>query len=352
MATTESLVARVRMELGDPGKSFVWKTTATGTGRYELPYSPVDGASLEVFRNTTDVTDHVEVEEHTGVMSFDVPYPTTGSTITAQGTHYRFFTNGELASIVDAAVREHLFNRTDSFGRALTIANMPVVEEYPVALLATVQALYTLATDASFDIDISTPDGVSIPRSERYRQLMQMIEMRKAQYDDLCKALNIGLTRIEVFTMRRISRATNRYVPIYMPQEVDDRSVPQRINLPIPTYGGTPVPSKAAAYDLVFTQGDSFSAVLDFPFDLSTYVAKAQVRLYPESQVKVAEIACTVVDAAQGKLRVSLTSDQTKKMPVRAYWDLQLSLASDPSVVETYLRGQVFVARQSTVTGT
>ena len=344
MATIDSLVARVRMELGDTGKSFVWSIDSTGAQRYEMPYSPVDGTSLGVFRGSTDVSDHVEVEEHTGVLTFD-SVPAVGQKITAQGTYFRYFTNAELQSITEAAVREHLYNRTDAYGRAMTVANLPVVEEFPTALLATIQALYTLVTDAAFDIDISTPDGVSIPRSERYRQLMDMIRARKEQYDELCKALNIGLTRIETFTFRRISRATNRYVPIYMPQEVDDRSRPQRLFLPIPTYGASPVPSKAAEYDLVFTQGDSFSVVLDFPFDVTAYLPKAQIRLYPESAAKVAEITCTIEDGPQGKIKLSLTPAQTLKVPLRSFWDLQLTREE---TTETYLQGSVFCKRQIT----
>lgn len=344
MATLASLVERVRMEIGDTSKSFVWTTTATGTNRYELPYSPIEGETLVVTVGTTDVSNAVLAEEHTGVLTFDVA-PAVDAKITVQGHYFRYFTQAELSTIVDSAVKEHLYNRADAFGRPLTVANLPVVEEFPAALLGAIQALYTLATDAAFDINIQTPDGVAIPRSERYRQLMDIIRSRREQYDDLCKALNIGLTRIETFTLRRTSKATNRYVPIYMPQEIDDRTPPQRIYLPIPTYGGSPVPSKSAPYDLVFTQGDSFEVILDFPFSLDQYTPKAQIRLYPESAAVVAELTCAVVDVGRGKLKLSLTSAQTKKIPLRAYWDIQLTSGE---LVETYLQGQVFCKRQVT----
>lgn len=344
MASLNGLVERVRMEIGDSPKSFVWSTTSTGTNRYEMPYSPVDGESLVVVVDGVDVSDAAVVEEHTGVLTLD-DVPTEGDVITAQGHYFRYFTQSELTTIVDAAVKEHLYNRADAFGRAMTVANLPVVEEFPAALLGAIQALYTLATDASFDIDIQTPDGVNIPRGQRYRQLMDMIRARKEQYDDLCKALNIGLTRIETFTMRRISRSTNRYVPIYMPQEVDDRTPPQRLFLPIPTYGASPVPTKAGQYDLVFTQGDSFEVVLDFPFDVTTYTPKAQIRLYPESAAKVAEIDCEIADGPLGKIRLSLTPAQTLRVPLRSYWDMQLSRDGN---VETYLQGTVFCKRQIT----
>jgi hypothetical protein len=346
VASLASLVDRVRMEIGDVGKSFVWRTTATGTNRYEMPYNPVLGETLAVFVDGTDVSDSVEVEEHSGILNFDTA-PTAGDVISVQGTHFRFFTQAELFQIVDASVRQHLHNRNDAYGRALTVENLPVVEDHPASLLGAINALYTLATDASFDINIQTPDGVSIPRADRYRQLMDAIRARREQYDMLCEALNIGLTRVENFTLRRISRTTNKYIPIYMPQEVDDRSQPLRVYLPIPTYGGSPVPSKAGNYDIVFTQGDSYSVIFDFPFSVDAYVPKAQVRLYPDAAVKVAEFAIQILDDEVGRIELSLTPEQTTKMPLRAFWDLQLT-SDDGEYVETFMRGSVFVQRQVT----
>ena len=347
MATLTGLVDRVRLELGDPGKAFVWGTEATGTQRYELPYSPVLGSTMIIFVNDLEVTDAVEVEEHTGVLTFDTA-PDPGDKISVHGTYFRFFTDSELAYIADAAVQEHLYNRTDAFGRALNVGNLPIVEEYPAALLGTIQALYTLATDASFDIDITTPDGVHVPRSERYRQLMEAINLRKGQYDDMCKALNIGLTRIDVFTFRRISKSTNKYVPIYMPQEIDDRTPPSRIYLPIPTYGGSPVPSAAAPYDLVFTQGDDFSVDIDFPFPLTGIKVEAQIRLFPESAAIVAKPTIEVIDEAAGTVRLSLDHSQTAKVPLRAYWDAQATGPAPSTFTETFINGLVFCKRQVT----
>jgi len=333
------------MELNDPPKSFVWGAEATGTQRYEMPYSPLDGAGLVVFVDGVDVSDDVEVEEHSGVLTFDTA-PADGEQISAQGVYFRYFTDAEIDKFVSSAVLEHAHNRVDEFGRAITLGNMPPVEEYPLGLLATIKALYTLATDASFDIDIATPDGVGIPRSERYRQLMEMISQRREQYKELCAALNIGVQRIEVFSFRRISKTTNRYVPVYIPQEIDDRSRPQRAYLPLPTYGAAPVPDAAGRYDLVFTQGDTFSVVLDFPFDVTGYEPLAQIRLYPESAAYVAQLEWEYADAALGKIRFSLTPQQTSVMPVRAYWDVQLKSRLDEEQVKTYLSGSVFCKRQ------
>lgn len=347
MATVESLRARVRTELNDPAKSFVWGALSVGLQRYELPYSPLNGTSVQVFVDGVDVSAACEVEEHTGVLTLDVA-PAAGSDIAVEGLYYRYFTDAELDQYIDTAVTQHTHNRQDEFGRRLTIANLPVVEDYPLTLLVTIQALYTLATDASFDIDISTPDGVGIPRSERYRQIMEMITERREQYNTLCQALNIGVERIEVFTFRRISRMTNRYVPVYLPQEIDDRSKPTRAYLPLPTYGTEVGEDSTGRYDIVLTQGDSYSIVLDFPMDLTGYTPLAQIRLYPESSTYAAQFTTEYADAALGKLRLSLTKEQTAVLPIRAYYDVQLTSVNDPTNVKTYISGVVFTKRDIT----
>lgn len=348
MATLTSLIDRVRLELGDTAKTFSWSTPGVAnTNRYEIPHSPVLASSISAFLNGVpiDEADYV-VEERSGVLIFSASIPDDGDQLTVLGSHFRYFTDTELTTIVEASINEHLYLKTDAFGRQLNVSNLPTVEEYPVAIWATYKALMTLATDAAFDIDIHTPDGVSIPRSERYGQLYNMAMARKVQYDDLCKALNIGIAKIEVFTYRRISKTTNRYVPIYIPQEIDDRSRPQRAYLPIPTYGASPVPQESSIYDIVFTQGDDWSINIDFPFDGTGYDIKAQARLYPESAAVVALFTVTNVSVVAGTITLSLTSEQTKLFPLKCYWDLQVT---DPDGNQfTYLAGTVFAKRQIT----
>lgn len=349
MATLISLVDRVRLELGDTAKTFSWATTGvSGVTRYQIPWSPVLAESVVVFLNSelVDEEDYL-VEESTGVLIFDAA-PDDGDTILVTGSHYRFFTDAELLSIVESSVQEHLYLKTDAFGRQLTVVNLPAVEEFPVAIWSTYKALMVLATDASFDIDILTPDGVNIPRSERYGQLYNMAQARKVQYDDLCKALNIGLGKIEVFTFRRISKSTNRYVPIYIPQEVDDRSAPQRAYLPIPTYGAQPVPQESQILDVTFTQGDDWTMSLDFPFSLSSYTPKAQIRLYPESAAVVAEMTIEIDPLDDTKCTLSLTPAQTTRIPLRSFWDFQLAGPDPGEFMHTYISGSVFCKRQIT----
>ena len=263
MATIDSLVGRVRTELGDLGKSFVQQFMADGTtNRFKLNYSPLDGASVRVWKNDVEISDQCSVEESTGVLVIDT-LPADGDEFTVNGSYFRYFTTTELANLVTDAVAQHAGRDTDSTGRKITVSNLPFIEEYPVAIFATTMALYTLATDAAFDIDIMAPDGVNIPRSERYRQLMEMINTRQSQYRELCVQLGIGLYSIDVFSLRRISKTTNRYVPIYKPMEVDDRSFPQRADLPLPTYGDQRPAFPTEAGELTAYQGRSFATSID-----------------------------------------------------------------------------------------
>ena len=350
MATLASLSDRLRSELGDLGKSFVWQTTATGdTNRYQLPYSPVDAVNMTITVNGVDVSTTVDVEETTGIMVFDT-IPATGTTIVAAGTYFRYFTVTEIEQFVCTAFEQHTANHADIYGRAVLIDTLPGLEEYPVIVYASTLALYTLATDASFDIDIQAPDGVMIPRSERYRQLMQMIETRKEQYKELCSLLGIGMYKIDVFSFRRISKTTNRYVPVYLPMEVDDRSTPERAQLPMPSYGSAIAPSSVPTRDLLAYQGDNFDAILDFPdtFDVTLYTWKSDISRQVGSPNKLVSFTITSVEGTTDQLQISLTSEETAALPEKAYWDIQGTLISDTTQVKTYMRGGFFTTTQVT----
>lgn len=345
MATLASLSERLRSEIGDLGKSFVWQTTADGTtNRFLVPYSPVNGAGLIVTVEGEDVSDAVTVEETTGYITFD-DIPQDGDSIIVAGTYYRYFTNTEIDQFVCDAFAQHTANHADPYGRAIVMRNLPGIEEYPVIIYASTLALYTLATDAAFDIDIQAPDGVMIPRSERYRQLMQMIETRKQQYRELCSQLGIGLYKIDVFTVRRISKHTNRYVPVYLPKEVDDKSMPQRALIPIPSYGSAISPSDVPTFDITMYEGDSFEIELDFPFDVGDYVWASDITMMFGGQ-KIDTF--TIEQTASDKLRLSLSPQQTTALPERCYWDIQATVEGDNTYQKTYMRGAIFVTRQAT----
>lgn len=347
MATISGLADRVRIELGDLGKSFVQQFIADGTtNRFKLDYSPLDAAGIIVFKNGVDISDFTTVEESTGYLITD-DLPADGDDFTVSGQYFRYFTQTEIETLVSDALAQHAQGHTDEVGRKLTLATLPSVEEYPVAIHATVLALYTLATDAAFDIDVAAPDGVSIPRSERYRQLMEMMNARQAQYRDLCANLNIGLYKIDVFNLNRISKTTNRLIPNYVPQEVDDRSFPQRVHVPAPTLGNVQAPWVTEGGELTAYQGRAYVTTVDFTgawADDQEFTAKL---IHQRGSVQVVQnFTLSVVKNVDESYTatISLTKDQTLRLAERLYWSISTSPENDEII-----GGLFFTERVSTV---
>lgn len=353
MATLADLVSKVRTELNDQPRQFTKSLTGDGvTKDFTLGIKPLNALTLYITVNGTVQLNpaNYTVEASVGVLHF-VTAPANNAVIKVTGSVYRYFGDAELEYFVNTSLTQHFHNRTDAFGRQMTLALLPEVESYPVAILSTVEALYALATDASFDIDIHAPDGVTIPRTQRYSQLMGLIAQRMEQYKNICSALNIGLWRIEVGVLRRVSRTTNKLVPIYMPQEVDDARRPERVYIQNDLNGRSPLPTTVGIYDLIIEAGDNWSVTLDFPddTDFNDLVFKSQIRTYPGSPTLWGTMGVTVFDAVLKKLTISLTKEQTRVLPVRCSWDIQATSLSDDTFERTYLRGQVFVNQQVTL---
>jgi hypothetical protein len=359
VASLEALSDRLRAEIGDTSRSFIETFVGDGTtSRFRLTQAPVSAASLTVKVGAVDVTVASAVEEVTGNLQLNSA-PISGAVVTVTGTTYKYFTDPEISYYINTAFLEHAKDTTDSNGSRVTqIALLPPIEEYPLVLLASSMALYTLATDAAFDIDIISPDGVSIPRSERFRQLNEIIMSRKEQYRELCMLLNVGMHRIEVTTLRRISRLTNKYVPVYRPQEIDERALPQRVRLNMPTYGDITPPSTALVRDLNMYSGDDFAMKFEFGFDLTGYTPKAQIRLFTSGQYAqigpliLGEFVITKVlnqttnSGLLDTLQLSLPASVTEDLPRTAYYDLQM--ISPDNITKTYLTGKVFTSPQVT----
>jgi hypothetical protein len=318
------------------------------TNRFLIPYSPLDGVHLAINQEGTDVSADVEVEEATGHIVFDET-PEEGDVVIVAGNYFKYFTETEISQYVLDAFAQHTTFHTDSYGRTISIATLPTVEEYPVIIHASTLAMYTLATDASFDIDIQAPDGVMIPRSERYRQLMQMIEVRKNQYKELCSQLSIGLYKIDVFSLRRISKTTNEYVPMFEPQEIDNKSPKTRVRLPIPTYGNVKPTPTTVVQDLNVYEGDAYEFLIRLDFEVDLLTPLAQIRVLPGASYVLTEFTVTkpdIVEDGDNKrtLVLSLTGEQTRILPGRSYYDVQLTDAE--GVTHTYVSGIIFLTKE------
>ena len=344
MATLASIASRVRLEIADQPSSF--RSTRQGDGetlRFELPHAPVSPSGFVAYLApvgggaSAAVTYTLDPAE--GVVTLDGAAPTEEQVLVTEGTAFKYFGDSDINLFVQTAVTQHLHNRQD-----VSLANLPPVEEYPVALLAAIEALYALLNDAAFDIDVSTPEGVGIPRSQRFRQLQEMIEHRKEQYAQLCAALNVGLNRIEVFNLRRVSRTTGRLVPVYIPQELEDRQPPTRVFPPRDTLGAPASPDPTTVLDIVVYEYGYFNLRLTDLGNLTGWKIDARIRRYEDSS-SLREFTVDVNDLVTGDIELNLTPRQTAHLRPRQYWDLRLT-NRETREVRTLRKGKVDVIQQ------
>jgi len=357
VATLQSLSSRLRAEIGDTGRTFIDTFTGDGiTTRFKLTQAPIQGDTIVVKVDTEDVSYTTTIEEGPGVLTL-LDAPESDAVITVAGVAFRYFTDSDIQYYVNSAYAQHSLHSTDSNSSQYTLSRLPVIDEYPIIILASSLALYTLATDAAFDINIFSPDGVTIPRSERYHQLMEIVEARRTQYKELCSMLNLGIYRMEVLTLRRISRLTNRYIPIYRPQELDDWSLPQRVALPMPSYRDETPVGAVTSRDLHTYSGDDFRIQIKFSLNLATYSPKAEIRIFQNSrfsQVGPVIVGTFLITKIQSEgqeiydtLQLTLTGIETAALPRTAYYDLQLTDADGK--VKTYIQGKVYTQPQVTL---
>lgn len=268
MATEADILARVRKELGDLSEPFRQSYRGTGTqDEFDLPVARVSTTGLNVY--TVDPTTAATatlildtdftLDSDNGILRLTTPLAQDVLLI-AEGTAFGMFTDDDLSQYVLDAVIQHTFGHNETtrfrdgngfirYGRvAQTIDNLPEVEVLPVALLATINALWGLYADAATDIDVTTSEGTHIPRSQRFGQLQGAISAVTGRYQELCALLNVGLYKIEIFNLRRVSRTNNRLVPLFVEREYDETTLPTRITPEIDTRDEDPDGPPSPAY--------------------------------------------------------------------------------------------------------
>ena len=245
MATVASLLKDVRLEIGDRLETF--RDSFRGTGikdDWDLPGQNI--ADVSVFEVTGDsgtitydTPDDYVVDKASGIITFTTP-PAEDTLIVVEGTMNGIFTDEELEVFLNAAISQHLRNRTvttryrDGHGfikyddMQMELEDLPPEEHILVTLLTSIEALWALSTDASTDIDVQTAEGTSIPRGQRYRQLVAQVDLLTDKYKDLSLMMGVGLWAPEVLNLRRVSKTTGRLVPIFRPREYDEHGPPIR----------------------------------------------------------------------------------------------------------------------------
>jgi len=239
----------VRRALGDLGVRFR-VTLPGGKAEYEIGHARIYDITIDLIEDSNVTT--LEESDYTlngteGILTLHDPAP-AGATLLVTGHYYTLFEDEELDAYIETALARHTYDREvvtrvrDENGfihyekTPFTLEDVPPVEEEALIIMAQIEALWDMATDAASDIDVWTAEGTHLARSQRFDQLMEMIEALRARYNEIAQALNVGLNRIQVATLRRVSRTTGRLVPVFVPREYDEsgpESYPKRILPPI-----------------------------------------------------------------------------------------------------------------------
>lgn len=245
MATEAALISAIRLELGDTPEAF--RDSFRGNGEkndYNLPARNVLTTEVYTVGGDDSIVPLTEPEDYTvdkaqGIITFVDP-PEMDALYVVEGTAAGIFTDAEIRHFLDAALAQHLKGRTvqvryrDGHGfikydrKSMELEDLPKEEEVLVYLLATIEALWALSTDAASDIDVTTSEGTHIPRGQRWRQLMAQIDVLTDKYHDLSLMMGVGLHAPEVMNLRRVSRTTGRLVPVFHEREYDEHGPPIR----------------------------------------------------------------------------------------------------------------------------
>lgn len=226
--STQSLLYKTRMVIQDVGRPFAANLVLDGESNvFDLPVE-----SISQYANPPVVSINGVVVEPTatpsyiidykyGVLLFSAAPQPEGAALSVMGWTYDFFDDNEVWEAVNDAFAMHVADLEPALymNPLPGQAGVPTVEEILVAYLAAIELLWFRSTDAAQEVDVHTPEGVLIPRSQRFSQMTEQIANLQAQYQTQCGALGVGLWRIQVLNQRRVSYTTNRFVPVFREQE-------------------------------------------------------------------------------------------------------------------------------------
>ena len=245
MATVETIMTDARTHVRDFPHFF--RTTVaslSGTKYIDLPYQNVSQAGLEVKSSVDGVTWRAgaiawdgdppsgsftyELDDRSGVIAIaDDAALTAGSFVNVAGYHHEWLSDRDLKFYALNVIAEHSFEVP-----GFTIETVSDVHSDVISLGTACEAMISLLVEFSRDIDIATPEALTVPTTQRFRQLMQLIYGPKGlvdRYNEKANMTQTGLNRARVYTLRRVSQGTERLVPVYEPREYDDQAWPHRV---------------------------------------------------------------------------------------------------------------------------
>ena len=211
----------------DTGRPFATNVVANGlTTLFDLP---VQSISQTANPPTVYINGAVTPNPATPIYFIDYKFgqilflvaPVVNTTISVSGWTYDFFDDDEVAQAVTDGFNLHVQDQDPLpvIDPVPGQCGISTTEEYLVSIMSARELLWFRTTDASQQIDIHTPEGVSIPRSQRWEQMLKQIASLENEYKELSLALGVGTFRIQVLNQRRVSYTTNRLVPVFRDQE-------------------------------------------------------------------------------------------------------------------------------------
>lgn len=365
MSTTVSafrkyqIAERARVYLRDRPRRFSERYVTTGNPlSYELPMGNIVPESVTVsigvdptqsLSETADFT----VDTTAGRLSL-VSTWAADLDMWVEGQFWEWFSDRDLSDYTDIVIDNYARSEGDNLS--------DLVEDAAVrncmAAAVLVEGLWALLTEVARDIDVRTPEG-DIPATQRYRQLLGLLEFWKEELGRMEQALNIGLYRLEMFNLRRISLRTGRLVPLYVAQEYDDTDPPVRVQPRIDPGGPVVVVDDGeeelpvgSEYLLNMTRGLPFGLIVtykdnDVPVDMSDPAWTVRLVIKEErlsTAPVIAEFTETdskIVLGADGTVTVDLSGTDTE-FPVRGY-EYDLAVYDPLGVPVVLLSGPMYV---------
>ena len=226
MTPLEHTVELARNYLRDFPKFFQVSFDALGR-TYELGHGNVDTNSLWIATVTNSVvteltTANYSLDKRNGVLRLGTT-PAANTTILVEGYYYEWILPEDLEFYAERSINFH----KPTINIPLEQASGAVLDV--VGLGALVEALQALMTEYARDIDVMTSEAIHIPGSQRFRMLQALITQWETEYRKHANNLNIGPEKIEQFSLRRVSRTTNRLVPLYKSKEIGDYGPMERV---------------------------------------------------------------------------------------------------------------------------
>jgi hypothetical protein len=232
MCTPAEIASKMRYKLRDFGHYFEVPYTAGPIYTMRLPHPLVDDATLTVWHPDGTVIDPDpavwELDQRNGILKFKDP-TTVSDGVGVSGYWYEWFLDEDLEYAASVVSNQHLYDRPGADASDFAAVECDIIATGGVA-----QAWNSLLAELALDIDVSTPEGMSIPASERFRQVLELSGYWAKQYADEAALVGVGLTKVEQLWLRRVARLTNRLVPLIREREVDDMRPPTRLLPPIP----------------------------------------------------------------------------------------------------------------------